>query len=400
MTLQVIVGGQFGSEGKGAIAAHLAKDFPDLFAVRVAGPNAGHTVIGRCPSTCWQNASSEVTDLSKPTHSPDAHPWRLRQVPVAAVANPSAFLGIAPGSEIDPEVLNDEIRDLDDAGYGVSQRLFLDPAATVISAEDKMAEEMSGLSELAGSTCKGIGAARANRLMRTAMTASKWDGWLCGEADIAKHIRQRLMHGGDVQIEGTQGYGLGLHTDYYPQCTSSDCTALDFMAMAGAPPWLARDLEIWVVFRTFPIRVAGNSGPLRHETTWEALGQPEEYTTVTRKIRRVGGWDPVLAREAMEANGHRSGAANVLAALTMADYVLPGLAGVKSLQEMPAEHEVHDEFDQLVARYSRDIGSLVRLVGTGPASVIDLRKPGAYSLSGIGSGKHHRGVPATKGYIA
>jgi adenylosuccinate synthase len=414
MTLQVIVGGQFGSEGKGAIAAHLAKDSPDLFAVRVAGPNAGHTVIGRCPSLCTDAVIALTDSDSDPAHGEvrsgrahyaDQHPWRLRQVPVAAVANPAAFLGIAPGSEIDPEVLFNEVQDLDDAGYNASQRLFIDPRATVITAEDKMAEsddQGAGLPARIGSTGKGIGAARASRIMRTAMLAEEWEGWPCGEADIGLHIRQRMAGGGDVQIEGTQGYGLGLHAGFYPHCTSSDCTALDFLAMAGAPPWMIGkdDLDIWVVFRTFPIRVAGNSGPLRNETTWEEVGQPEEYTTVTRKVRRVGGWDPVLARQAMEANGHWSGASNVRAALTMADYVVPGLAGLKSLQELPGDHEAHDQFDQLVARYSHDIGSLIRLVGTGPDSVIDLRQPGAYSVYGIGSGKHHRGVPATKGYIA
>lgn len=387
MTLQVIVGGQFGSEGKGAIAAHLAADFHDLFAVRVAGPNAGHTVIGRCPSTCPERNTEDGIGA----HHADQHPWRLRQVPVAAVTNRHAILGIAPGSEIDPDVLVTEIRELDDAGYFVSHRLWVDEHATIIAQEHKEAEQMSGLGELAGSTLKGIGAARANRIMRTAETVGDWREWPCQIGDLALHVRQRLIDGNDVQIEGTQGYGLGLHTDYYPQCTSSDCTALDFMAMAGATPWLVRpeDLQIWVVYRTYPIRVAGNSGPLKDETTWGAVGQPEEYTTVTRKVRRVGSWDPVLARRALAANGHQPGRSNVFAALTMADYVLPDLAGVRSLQELPGEPALHDQFDQVIATYSKDIGTLVRLVGTGPQSVIDLRKPGGYPLDGIG-GRHHK----------
>jgi len=191
---------------------------------------------------------------------------------------------------------------------------------------------------------------------------------------VGDFLRQRLVIGGNVQIEGTQGYGLGQHAGFYPYCTSSDCTAMDFLAMAGCPPWLATpdDLEIWVVYRTLPIRVAGNSGPLRHETTWEQVGQPEEYTTVTRKVRRVGLWDAVLARQAFLANGHQAGRANVFAALTMADYLAPGLAGCRNLGEIP-DQSVHDQFDQIVSRYSKDIGALIRVVGTGPASVIDLR---------------------------
>ena len=68
--LQVVVGGQFGSEAKGAVAAHLAAKEDDLFAVRVAGPNAGHTVIGN-----------------------DGREWKLQQIPVAAVSNRYARLG-------------------------------------------------------------------------------------------------------------------------------------------------------------------------------------------------------------------------------------------------------------------------------------------------------------------
>jgi len=383
MTLQVIVGGQFGSEGKGAIAAHLAKELPDLLAVRVAGPNAGHTVIGRCPSTCPERNTPDGIG----GHHPEAHPWRLRSVPVAAVTREDAILALGPGSEIDPSVTLGEIGELDDAGYRVSQRLWVDYTATVIEPRHQQTEQACrsdggaepdfahSLVATIGSTGKGIGAARADRAMRTAhLIEDNKEGWPFATTDVGDFLRQRLAIGGNVQIEGTQGYGLGQHAGFYPYCTSSDCTAVDFLAMAGCPPWLAApdDLEIWVVYRTLPIRVAGNSGPLRHETTWEQVGQPEEYTTVTRKVRRVGLWDAVLARQAFLANGHQAGRANVFAALTMADYLAPGLAGCRTLGEIP-DQSVQDQFDQIVSRYSKDIGALIRIVGTGPASVIDMR---------------------------
>lgn len=376
MTLQVIVGGQFGSEGKGAIAAHLAQQLPDLLAVRVAGPNAGHTVIGRCPPDCSERL--QVLDSAPGKHRDGEHPWRLRQVPVAAVTNEDATLVLGPGSEIDPEVFKSEVSQLNAAGYHAGERLWIDDDATVITEEDRMAESDAagvGLVSRIGSTGKGIGAARAARLMRTALLANQFDDWPCQTASVGEFIRHRLTYGGNVQIEGTQGYGLGLHAGYYPYCTASDCTAMDFMAMAGASPWLvaSASVEVWVVFRTYPIRVAGNSGPLRYEMAWEDVGQPTEYTTVTRKPRRVGKWDAALARKAMEANGHRSGpASRVFAALTMADYVVPAIAGCRLVDEFPDE-SVHDQFSQMVSRYSRDIGTLIRLVGTGPSSIIDLR---------------------------
>lgn len=386
MTLQVIVGGQYGSEGKGAIAAWLAADLRDgPLAVRVAGPNAGHTVYGGCPPAC-QEAHPDWTVGA-------GHPWKLRHVPVAAVSNTFAKLAIAAGSEVDLAVLSQEIADLDSAGYAASHRITLDRLATVLSPAYQeyeaglfpatLAAGSSSVIGLAagpslvdriGSTGKGVGAARAALALRQARQIRDVpDPMPCQVGNVSKLIRESLQHGYPVQIEGTQGYGLGLHAGHYPYCTSSNCTAADFMAMAGVPAWLVPQdqLEVWVVFRTRPIRVAGNSGPLQGETTWEELGLPAEYTTVTRKIRRVGAWDPRLARQAMEANGHRAGSRTVRAALTMADHVIPGLAGQTEAQDL--EHEVSDQLDQLIASTSKDLGALVSLVGTGPQSVIDLR---------------------------
>lgn len=383
--LQVVVGGQFGSEGKGAVAAYLSSKHAGGLTVRVAGPNAGHTVIGRCPPDCSARAFDKqgYEDASQVPgfHRPDAHPWRLRQVPVTAVSNPASMLAIAAGSEVDPLVLEDELNLLDAAGYRASDRLSVDYQATIITEGHRDVEYAMGLTDRIGSTGKGIGAARSDRLMRLAPIAidyykSRPTGpRLCRSvADIL--IRQHLLSRAEVLIEGTQGYGLGLHAGHYPHCTSSDCTATDMLAMAGVAPWEVRqeDLEIWVVFRTFPIRVAGKSGPLRGETTWGDLGLAEEQTTVTRKTRRVGHWDGFLARRAMEANGFAHGApwSPVHAALTMADYVMPQLSGITDLIQLP--EEFHDPFDVMLGRYSHDIGKQARLVGTGPATMLDFTK--------------------------
>ena len=85
--IQVVVGGQYGSEGKGAVAGYLAGLETDPLCIRVAGPNAGHSVV----------------------HPGTGKKYALRQVPVGAVTNPDALLAIAAGSEIDPYVLSEEI---------------------------------------------------------------------------------------------------------------------------------------------------------------------------------------------------------------------------------------------------------------------------------------------------
>lgn len=336
--IQVIVGGQYGSEAKGHIAGYLAaRETRPPLCIRVAGPNAGHSVV----------------------HPDTGVKYALRQIPVAAVTNPHAILAIGAGSEIDPSVLIQEINLLESDGIGVRHRLFIDPGATILTEDHREVEASVNLVGRIGSTGKGIGAARAGRIMRTASTVGspphpddkQWWQAICKEVRPVQGIALGwITDGNTVQIEGTQGYGLGLHGKHYPQCTSSDCTAVDFLAMAQVNPWWVEryDLNVWVVFRPYPIRVAGNSGYLRDETTWEELGLEPEYTTVTKKMRRVGRWDPQLAMSALIANGHpltgKLGAngMTVKAAITMLDQLDPAVAGETSWDKLSASTAVRD----------------------------------------------------------
>jgi adenylosuccinate synthase len=336
-----------------------------VVAVRVAGPNAGHTVIGRCPQGCAQ--------LPEDHHLPEGrtfpafgygHRWKLRSVPVAAVSNDDAMLVIAAGSEVDLGVLDHEVDQLDLAGYDVSGRLVVDRSATVLTGEHIKIEQDSDLVKRLGSTAKGIGAARADRVWRTADLV----GSTIGGADTVPLIYNWLREGATVLVEGTQGYGLGQHAGSYPQCTSSDCRAIDFLAMAGLSPWhdAVDEFQVWLAARVRPIRVAGNSGPLKGETTWDALGLPEERTTVTNKVRRVGEWDPDMVRDALEANGGKS----VNIALTMVDSVVPGAADQSSWSAIDrySQRQIID----LTSKVMGETNGVVKFIGTGPATGIFL----------------------------
>jgi adenylosuccinate synthase len=146
--LTVVVGAQFGSEGKGAIVGHLARSFGvHDCVIRVAGPNAGHTA--------YDDAGRE---------------WKLRAVPVGAVTNPHCELHIAAGSEVDLDVLASELNELDAAGHRATERLTVHPSATILTSEHRATEGAAGLIGRIGSTGKGIGAARADRIMRRAIT--------------------------------------------------------------------------------------------------------------------------------------------------------------------------------------------------------------------------------------
>lgn len=338
----VVVGGQYGSEGKGAVAGYLGRTMgPRDMAVRVAGPNAGHTVYGE-----------------------DGREWKLRAVPVAAVTSPSCQLHIAAGSEIDIEVLLKEISELDEAGRNVTSRLSVHPAATILEFRHRNFETQSGIVDRIGSTGKGIGAARAERIMRTAETAEAVTG-VFGRF-LTEPGPLDLDGLGHVVIEGTQGYGLGLHTKQYPQVTSSDCRAIDFLAMTGISPWDVRvsPLEVLVVARTFPIRVAGNSGPLLDETTWAELGLPDERTTVTNKVRRVGMWDQQLLHEAIQANGGGDWNSTVKLAITMLDQLFPSVAGKTEMWD--------DEAVTWLLQVQDDLETDIAYVGTGPQTLSEV----------------------------
>lgn len=334
--LQVIVGGQFGSEAKGHVAGYLATKESDLFAIRTGGPNAGHTVM-------WEGAA-----------------YKLRQIPAAAITNETAMVGISAGSEIDPAVLQSEADMLEATlPNKLWHRLIIDSQATVIEPSHLGMEK--ALVESIGSTGKGIGAARADRIMRTARIWA--DTSPAEKTNVAGFAHNVLEDGGTVQIEAAQGYGLGLHAGYYPQCTSGDCRAIDALAMAGLSPWdpLVTSLEVWVVFRVYPIRVAGNSGPLYNETSWANLGLPQEHTTVTGNVRRVGHWDQQLADAAMAANGE-----NVNVALMMFDQVEPEAKGVVWWDQLSRKAQ------DTLSQYDDCVGNRIQLVGTGPDTVIDL----------------------------
>lgn len=354
--LSVVVGGQAGSEAKGHVTAWLVRrsEHRHVINVRVAGPNAGHSAVGML----------------------EGDTWALRSVPVGAVTNLTAKLLIAAGSEIDMDVLADEVARLDAAGYGVSNRLFVDAQATILEPRHQQAEANEGLVERIGSTGKGIGAARVDRVLRIARVAGDLrhefgrmgHGGVLVQDDTGEDLHDALQSDDShVVVEGTQGWALGLHAGFYPQCTSSDCRAIDFLAMAGISPWgRVPQPDIWVVVRPYPIRVAGNSGPLPGETTWQELGLPEELTTVTKKVRRVGEFDPEWVRKAVLANG-----GDVHLAFSMADQVIPALAGMSgTYEDFPVELGAGVELQEWINTLVKAAGdsSTVDWIGTGPGT--------------------------------
>ncbi len=335
MPLTVIVGGQYGSEGKGKVAHCLATERKAAIAVRTGGPNAGHTVI-----------------------EPPDRPVVLRQLPTAALI-PNVMCALGPGSYIDADILLQEI-----TRTGLTaDRLMIDPKAIMITEEDKEEERQSGLRKAIGSTQSGTGAAVVKRIQRKSalVTATSDDRLAKFIKPIPPILRDALIKGARVILEGTQGFGLSpLHSPTYPYVTSRDTTAAAFVSEVGLSP-LDVD-EVVMVLRAFPIRVSGNSGPLPNEIDWETLTQESgspitlvEHTSVTKTVRRVARFDSGIVRNAIEVNAPTQIALNHL------DY-LDYLCGES---ESPSPKVI-----EFVERIEFEIGRRVSYLGFNPSSLM------------------------------
>ena len=280
MAVTVVVGGQFGSEGKGKVAYLIAREQGVAAAVRVGGPNSGHTAI--------QNG----------------HVYRLQALPTAALL-PDVDVVLPAGTYISIDTLRSEMQSvaLDPA------RLHVDPNAMIITESLRKKEQLDEALVGIGSTLSGTGAAVVARIERSHVTLAK-DVPDLKEfiSDTNLVLRSHIARGERVLVEGTQGLGLSVyHSPYYPYCTSRDTSAAGVLSEAGLSP-LDVD-QVVLVLRAFPIRVAGPSGPLPREIDWSEVarisGDSEplaEYTTVTRKLRRVALFDPVVPNKAISVN--------------------------------------------------------------------------------------------------
>lgn len=281
MPATIVVGGQYGSEGKGKVVALLANRSKSPWLVRCGGPNSGHTV------------------------TIDGNDLILRQVPCCSQPHEATFC-ISAGCAIDETVL---LRELDMLNID-RQRIIVDPRAVIVTEADREAERL-GLKDIA-STCSGTGAASVRRMSRRSdvylARTSDAISSRCRVETVAPLLHNVLDSGGDVIVEGTQGFALSLlHGPHYPFVTSRDTTAAGFAMEVGLSPRLINDIVL--VVRTFPIRVGGSSGPFAREISWEQIasysGAPTvfpEYTSVTKRLRRVAEFDIEAVKLACQYN--------------------------------------------------------------------------------------------------
>lgn len=340
MGVSIVVGGQYGSEGKGKVSLLWAKHVEASAVVRVGGTNSGHTVYDR-------KGCKRV----------------FRVLPTSALLSDVACV-LPAGSYIDLDVLNSEIADVDLA----ADRLLVDRNAVVLDRTCGEAESNAGLERI-GSTLSGTGWAVALRAMRStqnpvtlASSVPELRPYLC---DTKRYLRSLIDAGKAVVIEGTQGFGLSnYHAGCYPFATSRDTTAAGFLSETGLSPF---DVEhVVMAIRSYPIRVAGNSGPLPNEIDWTTVTVESgadvgivERTTVTNRVRRVARFDPDIVKKAIDAN-----MPDVIV-LNHVDYVDYENRESSGLSKEQAE---------FVSKVEKAIGRTVNYAGNGEMSMIKLCK--------------------------
>lgn len=389
MSTCAVVGGQFGSEGKGNVVAHIANQY-DVHA-RVGAANAGHTIyVPKERIDCHCDAVGINQETEGCVHWTGIKcslegSWEkhvMQQIPCAAYANPHAIVCIGPGALISPEIFGNELRFLRNwrRERGLPDKpVHVDYRAHVIHGEQIEEEARSGLGDRIGSTStrarEGVGVAQADRVMReqrcrlaavelSLASFPEWD--LVRICDVPKMIHN-ARHGQGVLLEGTQGTGLSITTGYFPYVTSRNTTSAGLAADVGvAPNSLDR---VILVCRTYPIRVAGNSGPFAlpsRELRWSEIGiDPEtERTTVTKLLRRVATFSMPQIVEACRLNGATE------IALMFADYIDPAIAGATYGDDLNLID--YPKVEEMVRSIEQDCGVPVSMLGTGPRTIWDL----------------------------
>ena len=412
MPATVIVGAQWGDEGKGKIVDLLAQE-ADLVCRYQGGPNAGHTVV--------------VGDET----------YKIRQIPTGIIAGKRCAIGA--GCVVDPGVLISELDDLESRGHDTHGLLFVSGNAHLVMpwhvALDGARERRLGRLQI-GTTRRGIGPAYADKATRIGirvqdlldpkilrqkleLAVAEKNVWLerVYELDpfdveevVSRHlgfaerlapyvadtsllVDRTLRAGERVLFEGAQGTLLDIDHGTYPFVTSSSPIAAGAAVSFGIGP--NRIEEVLGVAKAYVTRVG--EGPFPSEIVGpeharvQALGH--EFGTVTGRERRCGWLDLVALRFAVRVNGVTSLALTKLDVLSSfaelplcVRYRLPDGSETEDFPAhqsdfhhcrpvfetldgwmAPIEDELPDAARAYVGFVAESLGVPVTLVGTGAA---------------------------------
>lgn len=299
MRAYAIVDLQFGSTGKGLLAGYLARRLHPDGVVCAFGPNAGHTFI--------DGTGRKFVHV---------------MMPMGALSPEIKTVFIGPGAVVHPDILLEEHLALKALGY--QYQLVIHEAAAVVQQRHRDAEVVLGQ---IGSTQKGTGACAAEKIRRLPLYVDR-SGYAHTTTIARDVLRDTPLEGYVVpvaeyndlidnikvlQIEGAQGFSLGINSGFYPYCTYRDCSIWQLLADCAIPRQFVNSeigcaMEVYGTARTYPIRVnnkTGSSGPGYHdqeEISWEDVQKEPELTTVTKLPRRIFTFSEEQIKQAVRAN--------------------------------------------------------------------------------------------------
>jgi adenylosuccinate synthase len=318
----VVVGGQWGDEGKGKVVDLLAEDARIVLRSQ-GGNNAGHTVV--------------VDDRT----------FKFNLIP-SGILHPATVCVIGNGVVLDPRVLLEEVEQLERAGADLSNLVISERAHMIMPYHpvlDRLEEAARGDDRL-GTTFRGVGPAYSDKVRRIGFRvgdlqklrflekkldfvlplkndilvklysaapftkesileeytgyASRLDRFIRDPFPI---VQEAVASGERVILEGAQGTMLDLDLGTYPYVTSSYPSSGGALAGAGLGP---RHVSTTLgIFKAYTTRVG--YGPFPTELD-DAQGEylrerGSEYGTTTGRPRRVGWFDAAVARYAVAVNG-------------------------------------------------------------------------------------------------
>lgn len=258
----IVQGAQWGSEAKGMVAAELCKRKRVDLAVRTGAVNAGHTVY-------W-----------------DGVPQKMQQLPTGWVSQ-NTRLVLGAGTYVNPEILAAEIALVSSLlGEDIRKRLYIDHRVSLHLSTHQQIAKGANRHHLIGATGKGCSVAIVDKIQNRGNGYQLFKEWwrtcnMGGDcpsrleglqfADTVDMLHSGYDKGERILLEGTQGTLLDLHLGPYPYTTHKQTQAAEWVTEAGLAPGM--QYETVMVARSFPIRVAGNSGPMENETTWPNLAR-------------------------------------------------------------------------------------------------------------------------------
>jgi adenylosuccinate synthase len=366
----VIIGGQWGDEGKGKLIDILSQD-SDMIVRPTGGANAGHTVY-----------------VKDPVHENESRKYVFHLMP-SGVLNPKSACIIGNGCVMSLPTFFEEVDFLKEGGIEVEGRVFISDRVHLVfeyhKIIDKLIEERKG-KEKVGTTGRGIGPTYTEKISRTGIrlhelldfarfeihmreniaTLKKMYDFefdIQPEIDYYRRILPRIMpyikdtapminkaidEGKNVLLEGANGTLLDIDHGTYPFVTSSNATIGGVVSGSGVGATKIK--EIVGIMKAYCTRVG--SGPFPTELT-NKLGEDlrikgGEFGATTGRPRRCGWFDAVASRYSVMINGMTGINLTKLDVLDDLETIKIGVKYMhrgKELENFPADATILSEVD-------------------------------------------------------